>query len=421
MLFSCTQRELSGPQEQKVKQGTHIGFVFGQRNSARLAPRRAAALNSAGHYNFGVFCYMDNDPETDVMNNYLVGYYDSINGYGSHAGCTTWGTADGCSYWMYEGMGSDEYQGSFASQPITDPYRSNVTKQYLRYWDHRSLYTTFYAYAPYIHGPRTATFDPRTKVLTLPDSAITAGYDKRMEHESMYAATRVDAQGYGSDVVLVFRRLNARLRICFWEDIAGYDVDMIDLSPAYSGIYAAAGIRSGQGTDTNPYHYARGTYWSAASAAIDFSNLSAPEARLTPAHPTSEPLRFTIPSGTIGNERKYATLSPTIYYAIPRDTTDSVTGMTFHASYRLVSTSGDTTNIYDATVHVPASKSQWRPNTSYTYIFRITRNTNGTPGTPPEGIDPADPNVPDGPNIFPIVFDNMDVETWIPSENEFGF
>lgn len=420
---ACTRRELSGPQEEVVRQGTTIGFIFGQRNSARLVSRRATALQNAGHYNFGVFCYMDNDPETDVMNNYLVGYYDSIRGYDSHEGCTTWGdpSVDGLSYWMYEAMGSDEYQGHFAGQPMSDTYRSNVTKQYLRYWDHRSLYTTFYAYAPYIHGDRTASFDPRTRVLTLPDSAITAGYDDRMAHESMYAASRVDAQGYGNDVVLVFRRLNARIRFCFWEDIAGYTVDMIDLSPDYPGIYAAAGIRTGQGTDANPYQYARSTYWSAAGASIDMSNISALQAHVTASHPTGEPLHFVAPAGTIGNERKYASLSPTIYYAIPKDTTDTLTGMTIHASYRLISSSGDTTNIYDATVHVPADKTRWMANTSYTYIFRITRNTNGTPGEPPTDIDPSDPNVPDGPNIYPIVFDNMTVETWQGSENEFGF
>lgn len=417
-VTACTQTELAGPQTPAVRPGAPIGFMSGQHNAAT----RAQALQEAGQYNFGVFAYSDVNPLNALMDNYLVGYYDSLLAYNSHLGCSTWGdpAEQGLSYWMYEGMGYDEYSGLFAGQPMEDRYRSNCDRQHLCYWDNNSAYTSFYAYSPYINGSQTPVFDPQSSLLTIPEGTITAGYNDQAGHEVLYAANRVNRQGYSDKVALVFRRLNARVRICFWEDIEGYSVRMLDLSPDYPGIYAAAGIRNGAGTDDNPFTYLRSTYMNAAGATIDFADIDAPLAQLTTGQPTGEPLHFNLPQGYIGNQRQWATLSPTTYYAIPRDTTDSLTGMTFHVSYCLEADQGTAMQVYDATVHVPAPKAQWRANTSYTYIFRITRNTNGTSGTVPD-VDPSDPNVPTGPNIFPIVFDNVTADTWNPMENEFGF
>ncbi|MDY6297691.1 MAG: hypothetical protein SPL50_05330, partial [Alloprevotella sp.] len=48
-----------------------------------------------------------------------------------------------------------------------------------------------------------------------------------------------------------------------------------------------------------------------------------------------------------------------------------------------------------ATAAIPAAFCKWNPNTSYTYLFKISDNTNGSTGT--VGTDPE--------GLFPITFD----------------
>lgn len=55
----------------------------------------------------------------------------------------------------------------------------------------------------------------------------------------------------------------------------------------------------------------------------------------------------------------------------------------------------ETIDVTGATAAIPAAFTFWKPNTSYTYLFRISDNTNGTTGTVGED--------PDG--LFPITFD----------------
>ena len=52
---------------------------------------------------------------------------------------------------------------------------------------------------------------------------------------------------------------------------------------------------------------------------------------------------------------------------------------------------GETINVKSATAAIPAAFSKWNPNTTYTYLFKISDNTNGTTGTVgthPEGLYP---------------------------------
>lgn len=57
--------------------------------------------------------------------------------------------------------------------------------------------------------------------------------------------------------------------------------------------------------------------------------------------------------------------------------------------------SGEVINVTGATAAIPAAFTLWKPNTSYTYLFKISPNTNGSTGP-----DPSDPE-----GLFPITFD----------------
>ena len=131
-----------------------IGFQVQKGNNVT----RATSLQNAGHYNFGVSGYKESDKVNPIFPDYLVGYFDDNLGYQKVG--TTWGDKDGVedgkSYWMYEGLGKEEYFGNYAGQALTRFYQSNNAKQYLKYWDKSAQTTCFYAYAPYV-GTETAT------------------------------------------------------------------------------------------------------------------------------------------------------------------------------------------------------------------------------------------------------------------------
>ena len=155
---------------------------------------------------------------------------------------------------------------------------------------------------------------------------------------------------------------------------------------------------------------------------------------------TSDPLNFKTPTASlIGENRVMATPSPSTYYAIPKGSGANVladgelnysasgsapatelaqTGLTFHVSYELISTTGEKITVTDATVHVPQDYCNWEANKHYTYIFRITKNSNGSTGTTTP--KPEDPEVPTVNALYPIVFDNCVVEDWATEDSEWN-
>ena len=388
-------------------------FSVGQQNNTR-----ATLLQDAGHYNFGVFGYKDNDASNPVFLNYLVGYYDEALAYGTPSGSTFGdpsGNTQGVSYWMYEGMGAEEYTGNYAGLPLTDAFRSNLPHQYMRYWDKESASTSFYAYAPYMHGELTATFDNASKLLTLPAGTMHDGYEDRSLYEFLYATTTVQNANYGNDVYLPFRRLNCKVNIRFYEEIPGYTAQILDLGNDFAGVHATPAIRTGS---EGYYSYTDGQYYQSAGATVSFASATPSVSQLTPvAHLKGETLHFVAPTDSIiGTTAEDSTPSVTTYYGIPKQ--EPTGGFTFHVSYRLTSDMGEQITVRNATAFVPADKCNWKPNTAYTYIFKITRETNGSTDPDDEpGIDPSDPDVNPDAALYPIVFDSCTVEEWTQAED----
>lgn len=425
-----------------------IGFQMRTGNTSRAT----TGLQSAGHYNFGVFGYKENDKVNPIMADYLVGYLDA-KGYQPRTGSTVGdqpGVADGTSYWMYEKMGYGQFNGTYAGETVNPntPYASNNEGQYLRYWDKSADHTCFYAYAPYVNTgatgktvtyvdgtPKGSSHD--TYVLTIPNGTIKHGFDDPSTYEFMYASAKVSVGDYGHDVSLKFNRLNAKVNIKFWEDIEGYSVRLIDLTPAY-GVAATPSIKeAGQGS----YGYKLGKIYTENGVKIKFNaDAEFQSLKQYAGETTSDPLNFKTPTASlIGENRVMATPSPSTYYAIPKGSGANVladgelnysasgsapatelaqTGLTFHVSYELISTTGEKITVTDATVHVPQDYCNWEANKHYTYIFRITKNSNGSTGTTTP--DPTDPEVPTVNALYPIVFDNCVVEDWATEDSEWN-
>lgn len=446
-LASCMNTDLVDHNVGNGGQEGPITFVMNQKNITRSY----TDLQNADHYNFGVFAYKSTDLVNPVMPNYLVGYYDDDKAY-QRAGTTVGdkeGLYDGESYWMYEGMGNAEYNGTYAGGALTDAYKSNNANQYLKFWDNAAEYTCFYAYAPYINGAGTATYvdgtaqaatGSDTYVLTIPNGTLTDGYDDPSLAEYMYASAKVDKANYGHDVALQFKRLNAKVNIKFWEDIPGWKVRIIDLNETY-GVSAAASIKDGTSGD---FGYKGGKYYTKNGVKIQFADGAYSSERQF-AGTTADnktPLNFKSPTDAqIGETRYTAAESPTTYYAIPKGSTANVikndskdlnhqlgvdkdlakTGFTFHVSYELTAEdTGEKIIVKNATVHVPCEYANWKGNTKYTYIFKITTNSNGSTEDDDSTIDPTDPEVPTTPALYPIVFDNCTIVDWDEVDGEWN-
>lgn len=432
LLASCANDEIldSG---NTAEREVPISFQVSQKNMTR-----ADKLQDTGHYNFGVWAYKNTDATNAVMDNYLVGYMDATNkkGYSMDASNqTTLGdaasSANGTSMWAYEKMGTGTGQYAYSGtegyyKALDAKYMSNKTEQWLKYWDYSSANTEFFAYAPYINGTLTPTFSNTDKKMTFSDNAIEAGFDDLSLYEYMYAYTNHIKTSYNTDVPLAFKRMNSRIQIKFYEDVDGYDVEIVDLKgnttgATVTGVQATPSVRSGAGTTADPYTYAKSTtFWLKGKADVQFPNgtVTTTTCVVTGTSQDGNNLEFRIPefpstaaNKNIGTTTATATSSPSIYYGLPLGTSN-VTGFNFHVSYKLTATdTGETIYVNNATVYVPAASVQWLPNTSYTYVFKITKNSSGTTdqGVTPNYVDPA-PNPT--PSLYPIVFDGCTVEDW---------
>lgn len=425
LLASCANDEIidnGGKDAQEMP----ISFQVGQKNMTRADK----TLQETGHYNFGVWAYKNTDVTNAVMNNYLVGYMDGTNKKGYYMTATdqtTLGdaasTADGKSMWAYEKMGSNQYSYTGTDGYYTKAstkYMSNNNEQWLKYWDHSSANTEFFAYAPYVNGTLTPTFNNTDKKMTFSDNAIEAGFDDLSLYEYMYAYTNHAKSSYNTDVPLQFNRMNSKINIKFYEDVDGYDVEIVDLKgnttgATVTGVQATPSVCTGAGTAESPYSYVTSTtFWLKGKADVQFPNGTATTTSciVTGTSQDGNNLEFKRPTATkIGESATSATESPSTYYGLPLGTSN-LTGFNFHVSYKLTATdTSETIYVNNATVYVPAANVQWLPNTSYTYIFKITKNSSGTTdqGVTPNYVDPAPNPVK---SLYPIVFDGCTVVDW---------
>ena len=90
----------------------------------------------------------------------------------------------------------------------------------------------------------------------------------------------------------------------------------------------------------------------------------------------------------IDNTTRYFTVLPT-----PSETAGQP--IIIKCDYELTALDGaETIKVSGATAAIPAAFCKWNPNTTYTYLFKISNNTNGK-------TDPSQPNE----GLYPITFD----------------
>lgn len=289
--------------------------------------------------------------------------------------------------------------------------------QAVKYWDLSTVSHTFYAFSStdITYKPGDASGDKvSVEKLTTGTSIYDKGYTVTVKNganmDNLYFSDRtvVNKADYGQTVSLTFRRLGTQVRVGFYETVPGYNVSIDKFYFDDDAIAPVTTFKAMDKTSTTDFKAAlQNVNTAATSNQITVSyydnTVAAVENRAKLTNSTVD-YNYTLTLGdnivgkTLGDNSSAAVFdksdkSYTTVYPFEANTNP----MLVRVDYTLTSTDGtnDVIKVKNARVVVPVELVQWKANTAYTYLFKISNNTNGTTGDEP--INPDKPFVP-GPD-----------------------
>lgn len=385
---ACSQDSLVADQvkENLTAVGSEtIGFSSMAKPRTRATHEESAALLGG---KFVVYGTKTKDSDVSpVFDNYVVEYAANT------AGTVKTNSSD----WDYEGKTS----------------KKGAT-QSVKYWDYSAQHFDFVAAAglaadeliPSTNGGMRINVADAEKMTNIYIAdRITATPEAKNK-----TATTPATVGYKSTVQFQFRRMGAQMRIGFYETVPGYAIK--DLVFYYVGApsgsktvgVGAAFPKSGKYTVTydDATNAALATFVGSDNT-LAFSNTFGDldyKPVYTQEGVTDKP--YLAADGTASATAVNAflgTSSSTASYGKGKYTIDGATGVTsdykpilpseqntlkmqLRVDYTLIALDGsrDSIHVRDAYVSVPAHYLQWKPNYSYTYLFKIADNSNGYTG-----------------------------------------
>ena len=408
-LASCSSEDFVGTEGGNVENGANKAINFGgETGKITRAGQKTEqdAANALGSH-FVVF----GDKTTGSTTHTVYDHYD-VKWIGKDAA-----TQSNQKGWEYVGLAPNKNSGL-----------PTGAKQTIKYWDYSA---SEYNFAAFSLGNLTSTtendpyekqvkYDANTesgkvKISKIKQNATEYTIEGSAEDiAKLYISDRVTAKPEGTTpyikyqnaVQFNFRALKSQVRMGIFEIIPGYSVKDVKFyssntsTPATEtpSLYATtnsipagegkATITFGNNTTDASYNKAK-VAWEALNNKqyIEFKALSLKEAE------SKEAAGETY----IGRTASTASL-PTEYTTVIPST--GIGALTLKVDYTLVSTDGSNEEIKvtGATATVPSEYTQWQPNYSYTYIFKISDKTNGSTGGGTAGL-------------YPIVFDAIVTET----------
>lgn len=304
--------------------------------------------------------------------------------------------------------------------------------QTIKYWDYSALEYNFAAFSMGGLTPTTGENNTYENQVKYDETGnVTSGKVKISQIEEkatkytiegsaeaiakLYISNRVTAKPSGSTpdikyqdaVQFNFRALKSQVRMGIFETVPGYSVKEVKFyssnpsaDPATTpGLYATTtSIPAGDGTATVTFGTSTtdGSYnkamvaWASENNKkdINFENLILKGADSKEDAGTTN--QYIGRAANDASTTNYETVIPST----------GIGALTLKVDYTLVSTDGskEEIKVTGATATVPSEYTQWQPNYSYTYIFKISDKTNGSTGGNTEGL-------------YPIVFDAIVTET----------
>lgn len=412
-LAGCTDESYVGDQSLLTNEnGGAISFNGGANKITRATANTGAAHVMLDNQ-FKVYGVKQDRTTTTNYNNVFVNYgvwWDN-----------TKTTTSNSSNWEYV------YDNSTAANKGSVDNVMNISNQTIKYWDHSSADYHFVAGSPY--NAFTFTLNNTTGDISTAtveglaghlNANPTSGEGTAITTNPVYIANPLTiAKGSYSTahgtapVTFNFTRQQARVRIGIYETIPGYVIKEIKFYK-----------QDGSLEDTNPHnviltsgtdHYFRGatngkatiTYdWSTSTPTYTFTyNDAGDGATVTTAknwyggtfvsEDPTDPTKPAIKATTSTNSNLWGTdkdMDTNGYFTvIPTPSATTASALLIKCDYTLLSEkdgSGENIIVTGATAAVPAAFSKWNPNTTYTYIFKISDNTNGSTGNNVVGLYP---------------------------------
>ena len=417
-LASCSSEDFVGTEGGNVENGANkaIGFGGGTGKITRANLNGEKAAEALGNH-FVVF----GDKTVDGKTQSVYDHYD-VQWKGTDNANLTQSNQKG---WEYVGFA-----------PNMNTSLANDAKQSIKYWDYSA---TEYNFAAFSLGKLTSTTEnnPYENQIksdaegTIPSgkvkiSKITSGATSYTVEGNvskiaeLYISDRITAKpkdatspdiNYQKEVQFNFRALKTLVRMGIFEIVPGYSIKDVKFYSSTNTTSAQASTTPGlYATDTTiPDGDGKATITFGAKGATNGSYnkaLVAWESKDNKKDITFESLKLKGAESKeeakdqyIGRVSNDASLPANYNTVIP---STKIGALTLKVDYTLVSTdgSGETIKVTGATATVPSEYTQWQPNYSYTYIFKISDKTNGSTG------GDKDPK-----GLYPIVFDAVVTET----------
>ena len=421
LFTGCSNNEYVGDQPEAFN-GTDGAIVFsmGKANTTRGTLDAATSAGKLGNtfYVYGT----KNATSMDESNSPVSNDYKVFQNYKvKYESAKTGTTSDNLRGW--------EYVGKFltVNNPTPNIGTGETKKQTIKYWDYSASKYQFYAFS----ADEADLSSEKIKVNkeTSGENAYTVDIKADANIEKLYFADYVeiskgtpnnpvqqDAENtYGGYVKFTFRNLASKVRVGFYETVPGYSIKINKMYPANDGgtDFASDGNVSGFVAicpNTLASQDSKITVMYRGSSVSDTENQAYVSDKKQNDGTTalSAVNTLTLGTGVFGSELQTTSSSPTwdnggnYTFFWPQETNN--TPLKIKVDYTLTSTdgSGEKIKVTGATAIVPAEYLKWKPNTAYSYVFKISDQTNGTTGTPGTPGDPA--------GLYPITFDAVVVD-----------
>lgn len=407
VFASCTSDEYVGDVSAPAltSQGTSGAIAFGSNAGqfTRATSNTGTVAEMLDHH-FKFYGVKNVSGYTDVFQNYAA--WDATtkttsNPDGADADAVNTASMNG---WEYVGNGSTH--GGLATQTI-------------KYWDYSATDYHFVAGSPYTSFTyNIVSGDISTATVTGLAGHITAnpssGGGSAIVTNPVYIAdpVKVLPAAYQNEVTFSFKRQQSFVRVGVFETIPGYSITSISFYPyeEASDAWGATptnnitlvsktaeyfrGSTAGTATVTYNWSPATPTYTFAYTDATLTKSKNWYAGQLTSGVPAKTSTEATV-DNLYGTDKDMAATG--YFTVIPSPSALIAQPILIKCDYTLTADDGkgETINVKSATAAIPAAFSKWNPNTTYTYLFKISDNTNGTTGT--VGTDPE--------GLYPITFD----------------
>ena len=396
MLVGCTQSEYIGDAPQQngneiVFSGTSGKMTRATSNTGSDAEKLDKQIKFYGVKKTGT-------TYANVFEDYVL-WFDDAN--------KTTSNPDGD--WEYVDVAGHPYG--------TTPTADDKTKkdQFIKYWDFATDEYHFVAGSP-VKAFTYALEGGEIKTATVTGIAghLNPNAGTAINTDPIYIAApvKVAKANYKKDVVFSFTRQQSFVRVGVFETIPGYEITDIKFYSYGTDAWTTTPSNNITLASVTPNYFtgatnatAKLTYeWDTPSYEFEYSAGEMKQqnnwfgGKLEKGVPATTSTEATV-ANLYGKDGDMA--STGYFTVIPTTSELAAAPLLVKCDYTLKGLDGnDIINVKGATAAIPAAYAKWAPNTSYTYLFKISDNTNGTTGE--VGTDPE--------GLFPITFDAAVVE-----------